>query len=42
MALKLRPATPADVKACGRIIYEAFHSIASRHNFPPDFPSADS
>jgi predicted N-acetyltransferase YhbS len=39
--LTLRPARPEDAPACGRICYEAFRSIAERHNFPPDFPSAE-
>jgi predicted N-acetyltransferase YhbS len=39
--IRIRPATPADAEACGRIIYEAFKGIAERHNFRPDFPSAD-
>jgi GNAT superfamily N-acetyltransferase len=39
--VKLRTARPEDAPACGRICYEAFRSIAERHNFPPDFPSAD-
>ncbi|MGH9900789.1 MAG: GNAT family N-acetyltransferase [Pyrinomonadaceae bacterium] len=30
-----------DVEPCGRIIYEAFKSIADEHNFRPDFPSAE-
>ncbi|HEX8747222.1 MAG TPA: GNAT family N-acetyltransferase [Pyrinomonadaceae bacterium] len=30
-----------DVETCGRICYEAFKSIAERHNFPPDFPSPE-
>lgn len=37
----LRPITPADAQACGRIIYEAFHEIAQRHGFAPDFPSIE-
>ena len=37
----LRPVTAADIPTCGRIAYEAFAAIASQHNFPPDFPSAD-
>ena len=34
----IRVATPVDVRACGRICYEAFHAINSSHNFPPDLP----
>src|SRR4030095_11384768 len=41
MDLKLRRGAPADAAECGRICYEAFKSIADRHNFPPDFPSPD-
>ena len=39
--MNIRPARPEDAEACGRIIYEAFRGIAERHNFRPDFPSAD-
>ena len=31
-------AVPADIRDCGRILYEAFASLASDHGFPPDFP----
>jgi predicted N-acetyltransferase YhbS len=41
MDLKLRRGVPADAAECGRISFEAFKSIAERHNFPPDFPSPD-
>lgn len=41
MALILRRGVAADAKECGRIIFEAFQSIASRHNFPQDFPSPE-
>jgi predicted N-acetyltransferase YhbS len=41
MNLEIRPATSADVEACGRIIYEAFLGIAEQHRFPPDFPSIE-
>jgi GNAT superfamily N-acetyltransferase len=41
MDLKLRPGTPEDAQTCGHICYEAFSTIASEHNFPPDFHSAD-
>jgi GNAT superfamily N-acetyltransferase len=37
----LRPGTVEDAAACGRICYEAFRTIATEHNFPPDFPSPD-
>jgi len=39
--LTIRSITPEDRSACGRILYEAFLSIAERHNFPPDFPSPE-
>jgi len=41
MSVTLRSPTPADIQPCGRIIYEAFHDIATRHGFPPDFESVD-
>ena len=41
MDLKLRRGVPADAAECGRICFEAFKSVAERHNFPPDFPSLD-
>ena len=41
MEVKLRRGTSADSAECGRICFEAFKSIASRHNFPKDFPSAE-
>lgn len=41
MEIRIRPAEPADAEVSGRIIYEAFKGIAERHNFRPDFPSAD-
>ncbi len=37
--IRVRTMTRADIDDCGRICYEAFHAIATRHNFPPDFPS---
>jgi hypothetical protein len=37
----IRAANPADVEACGRIIYEAFNQIAEQHRFPPDFPTLE-
>ncbi|HEX5399857.1 MAG TPA: GNAT family N-acetyltransferase [Verrucomicrobiae bacterium] len=41
MNLTLRPGTPADGQACGRICFEAFHAISTYHNFPPDVPSLE-
>ena len=35
----LREAAAADVPACGRILYEAFATLAAEHGFPPDFPT---
>jgi predicted N-acetyltransferase YhbS len=37
----LRRGTPEDANDCGRIIYEAFKSIADQHNFAPDFSSVE-
>jgi predicted N-acetyltransferase YhbS len=39
--LKLRPGTPEDASELGRICYEAFRDIATRHGFPPDMPSIE-
>jgi predicted N-acetyltransferase YhbS len=39
--VSVRRARPEDAVACGEILYAAFHEINTRHNFPPDFPSAD-
>src|SRR5256885_10210125 len=41
MNIELRPVTSADAEGCGRIIYEAFKSIAERHNFRLDFPAEE-
>jgi predicted N-acetyltransferase YhbS len=41
MTVSLRPGTAADASACGPILYEAFKVIGDKHNFPPDFPSAE-
>lgn len=41
MNLKLRRGTLDDARECGRIDFEAFKSIAGRHNFPWDFPSVE-
>ena len=39
--MNIRPVTPDDTEACGRVLYQAFCGIADRHNFPHDFPSAE-
>ena len=41
MSVKLRRGEPADAKECGRIVFEAFKSIATKHNFPQDFTSPE-
>jgi predicted N-acetyltransferase YhbS len=38
-AVTLREAAPADIPEAGRILYEAFATLAAKHGFPPDFPS---
>jgi GNAT superfamily N-acetyltransferase len=37
--ITLRPAASDDAPELGRVLYEAFSSLADRHGFPPDFPS---
>lgn len=39
--IELRAPTPDDAEELGRICFEAFRSIAERHNFPPDFPAPE-
>jgi predicted N-acetyltransferase YhbS len=41
MDVKLRPGTPADAEACGRICYDAFATITAAHGVPCDFPSPE-
>jgi GNAT superfamily N-acetyltransferase len=38
LPLVIRRATPADAEACGKICFDAFGSIAAKHNFPSDVP----
>ena len=39
--MNIRDASKADSQMCGRVMYDAFRDLAQRHNFPPDFPSAE-
>jgi len=41
VAWHLRPGRSADALICGRICYEAFHAISTRHGFPPDFDNPE-
>ncbi len=41
MDVTLRRAVQADIPECGRILYEAFATLADRHGFPHDFPSIE-
>ena len=41
MEVVLRPATPADAEACGRICYEGFKALNERHGFPPNYASVE-
>lgn len=38
---QIRPARADDLAACGQVMYDAFRGIATKHNFPPDFPNAE-
>jgi predicted N-acetyltransferase YhbS len=40
-ALTLRRGTPDDAAVLGKICYEAFAAISNAHNFPEDFPNAE-
>ena len=40
-AVAVRDATPNDARECGRIFYDAFESIATRHSLPIEPPSRD-
>ena len=37
--ITLRRAVPGDIPACGRILFDAFATLAHEHGFPPDFPT---
>jgi predicted N-acetyltransferase YhbS len=39
--LVIRRATQADAEVCGRICFQAFGTLAEKHNFPPDFPAPE-
>jgi GNAT superfamily N-acetyltransferase len=39
--LTVRPATPSDAGACGRICYDAFTKINRDHGFPPELPAPE-
>jgi predicted N-acetyltransferase YhbS len=41
MSLILRAGTPEDAEKTGQICYEAFKTIAEKHDFPPDFPTPE-
>jgi predicted N-acetyltransferase YhbS len=39
--MNIRDANKLDAQSCGRILHDAFNSLAEEHNFPPDFPSPE-
>jgi predicted N-acetyltransferase YhbS len=39
--ITLRPGTPEDAGACGRVCHAAFTAIAKAHGFPSDFPAPE-
>lgn len=41
MDVTLRSGKPEDAAQCGTICYEAFKAIATRHNYPPSFPTPE-
>jgi predicted N-acetyltransferase YhbS len=41
MEITLRKGRNQDILEISRVVYEAFKTIALRHNFPPDFPTVD-
>jgi predicted N-acetyltransferase YhbS len=40
-AVVIRRATPDDAAVCGRICFDAFGTLATKHNFPRDFPAPE-
>lgn len=40
-AITIRRASPSDAEACGRVCFEAFRTLATHHNFLPDFPAPE-
>jgi hypothetical protein len=41
VSITIRKAVANDINACGRVMYDAFETIARQHNFNPDFPSVE-
>jgi GNAT superfamily N-acetyltransferase len=41
VGLTLREAVPADIPGAGRILFDAFASVADRHGFPRDFGTVE-
>src|SRR4051812_49322766 len=41
MAISIERARPEHANELGRIMYEAFTGINTRHGFPPDFPNVE-
>ena len=41
MRIEIRGGSASDAEACGSICYHAFKAISGHHNFPPDFPDAE-
>jgi ribosomal protein S18 acetylase RimI-like enzyme len=41
MAISIERARPEHANSLGRIMYEAFAGINTRHGFPPDFPNVE-
>jgi len=39
--VRVREGDPADAEVSGRVLYQAFVALATRHNFPPEPPSAE-
>jgi hypothetical protein len=40
-AVAIRRVTQDDAAVCGSIGFEAFATLANKHNFPPDFPTPE-
>ena len=40
-SITIRRAKPEDAEVCGRVCFDAFYGISTKHGFPPDHPSPD-